>query len=152
MTVETLQNIICRPPFAAYRKYMTRTEEQLRIDKWLWAARFFKTRGLAAKAVSGGKVHLNGERVKSAKGLRIGDELSITRGSETYRITVLALSARRGPAKEAATLYEESEESIREREARKEQRRIERAARPYSIRKPDKRERRQILRFTGKKT
>ena len=83
----------------------------LRVDKWLWAARFFKTRALAAEAVAGGKVKVNGERVKAAKAIRPADVLSIHVGPYEYVIRVLALSARRGPASQAALLYEESESS-----------------------------------------
>jgi ribosome-associated heat shock protein Hsp15 len=88
----------------------------MRIDKWLWAARFFKTRSLATTAIAGGKVHLNGERTKPGKILRVGDMLAISRGQLTYTIIVRALSEQRGPATLARELYEETEESIRERE------------------------------------
>jgi len=88
----------------------------MRIDKWLWAARFFKTRSLAAAAIAGGKVHLNGERTKAGKLLRVGNTLAITRGQLTYTVVVHALSDRRGSASDARELYQETEESIRERE------------------------------------
>jgi len=88
----------------------------MRIDKWLWAARFFKTRSLATTAIAGGKVHLNGERTKAGKDLRVGDTITITRGQLTYTVVVRALSERRGPATAAQELYEETEDSIRERE------------------------------------
>lgn len=125
--------------------------DQLRIDKWLWAARFYKTRGLAAKAVNGGRVHLNGERAKAAKGIKIGDQLLISRGRETFEIQVLGIGVQRGPATEAAGLYEESEASVARREAAREHRRLERAARPDTLGRPDKKQRREILRFTGKR-
>jgi ribosome-associated heat shock protein Hsp15 len=83
----------------------------IRIDKWLWAARFFKTRSQAAVAVAGGKVKVNGERVKAAKAIRPDDELSIHIGPYEYAVRVLGLSGRRGPAPEAALLYEESVQS-----------------------------------------
>ena len=90
----------------------TKTEDStLRIDKWLWAARFFKTRALAAEAVAGGKVKVNGERVKAAKVIRLDDALSIHIGPYEYLVRVRALFARRGPAPQAALLYEESEPS-----------------------------------------
>jgi ribosome-associated heat shock protein Hsp15 len=89
---------------------------KLRIDKWLWAARFFKTRALAADAVEGGKALVNGQRVKPAKALKTGDELFVrTQGAE-YTVLVRALSDRRGPASEAAKLYQETEHSRRSRE------------------------------------
>ena len=99
----------------------------MRIDKWLWAARFFKTRSLATEAVVGGHVHVDGARVKPAREVRVGSTVEIRRGPLAWTVVVRALAERRGPASEAAVLYEETEES---REAR-EQRRLElRAARP----------------------
>ncbi|HYJ19464.1 MAG TPA: RNA-binding S4 domain-containing protein, partial [Burkholderiales bacterium] len=81
---------------------------RVRVDKWLWAARFYKTRGLSAEAVDGGKVQVNGERVKPAKTLKTGDVLVIRNGPYVWEITVLAMSDRRGPAPEAAKLYQET--------------------------------------------
>ena len=98
--------------------------ERLRVDKWLWAARFFKTRSLAADAVEGGKVHVNGTRVKPARDVRVGDTLDITREGLTWRVEVLALSDRRGPARVAQTLYRETAESQAARLAAQEQRRL----------------------------
>lgn len=95
------------------------TEENnstIRIDKWLWAARFFKTRSLAAAAVVGGKVKMHGERVKAAKAIRVGDSLGIHIGPYEHLVRVLRLSDRRGPASEAALLYEESAQSKAARE------------------------------------
>ena len=91
--------------------------ESVRLDKWLWAARFFKTRSLAAAATQGGKVQIGGDRAKPARAVRVGDELRIRRGPYEWVVTVKGLSTRRGPAKEAALLYEESEESVRNRDA-----------------------------------
>ena len=90
-------------------------DSQVRLDKWLWAARFFKTRSIAREAVSGGKVHLNGHRAKPGRTLSLGDELRIQRGEEEYTINVVELSPRRGPATVARGLYEETEESIERR-------------------------------------
>ena len=92
-------------------------DSPVRIDKWLWAARFFKTRSMARAAVQGGKVRLNDSRAKPAKTLEIGDELRIQRGEETWVIHVRELSDRRGPASEAQKLYEETEQSRSMREA-----------------------------------
>ena len=121
-----------------------------RIDKWLWAARFFKTRGLAAEAVSGGKVHVDGERVKPARGLRIGEVLRITRGQDAMEVVVRGLNEHRRPAGEARQLYEETEASRTRREAEAEQRHLLRDAMPRTDHRPDKRERRRIRRFLGK--
>jgi ribosome-associated heat shock protein Hsp15 len=88
-----------------------------RLDKWLWAARFYKTRALAAEAIGGGKVQLNGERAKRAKAVQIGDEVRIRQGPYEHTVVVRKLSDRRGPAVEAVTLYEETQESRAAREA-----------------------------------
>src|SRR5512139_1648748 len=92
-------------------------EGRLRIDKWLWAARFFKTRSLAAQAIEGGRVQLNGARVKPAKEMRPGDELRISAGSQEWVVIAKTLSDRRGSAQVARELYEETEESRARREA-----------------------------------
>ncbi len=122
---------------------------RLRIDKWLWAARFYKTRSLAAQAVDGGKVKLNGERAKPGKGVRPGDRLEVRSGELQWLIEVLAVSPRRGPAPEAAKLYAESDES----RAKREQRLLVRRAGPHLAHdthgRPTKRDRRMIRRFTG---
>lgn len=122
-------------------------ESPVRLDKWLWAARFFKTRSVAREAVSGGKVHLNDNRAKPGRSLNIGDELRIQRGEEEYTITVLELSIRRGPAVVAQTLYEESEQSRIKREQHAEQRKLEHQQHATRERRPDKRQRRRIVRF-----
>jgi len=127
------------------------TEEKVRIDKWLWAARFFKTRSMAAQAVSGGKVHLNGARIKPARIIQKGDELRIRRGEVEFVIIVQDITDKRGPAREAQFLYEETEASIRLREETREQKRLEAAGRMYGpVKRPDKRARRQIRSFTRK--
>jgi ribosome-associated heat shock protein Hsp15 len=96
----------------------------VRLDKWLWAARFYKTRSAATDAVLGGRVHLNGERVKPAKELREGDELELTIGFNRRVVEVLALSDKRGPATVAATLYRETPESVVAREKAAAERRL----------------------------
>jgi len=123
--------------------------DSLRIDKWLWAARFFKTRGLARKAIEGGKVHLGGRRVKPAKTIQPGDQLHIQRGEELFVVNISALSTRRGPAEAARLLYTESEESIQQRAERAEQLRLQRSQDKLArhSRRPDKRQRRQIRQF-----
>lgn len=121
-----------------------------RLDKWLWAARFYKTRALAVEAVTGGKVHVNQTRVKPSRSIQVGDRLSITRGEYVYDIQIQGLSAHRGPAKQAQSLYEESAESMAERRSLAEERRLQRASQPAPQRRPDKRSRRQIIRFTRK--
>ena len=127
-------------------------EKKVRIDKWLWAARFFKTRSLASRAVNGGRVHLNGRRVKAARAVLLGDELRISRNELEFVVTVLELADRRGPARIARTLYEESEESIRARELRREERRMRRALEQQVAppKRPSKRDRRKIREFVGK--
>lgn len=120
----------------------------VRLDKWLWAARFFKTRSLAAQAVSGGKVHLNSQRAKPAREIRIGDELSIRRGEVEWSVVVRRLSRKRGPASEAALLYEETEESQQNRQAMAAQINAWKLSQPHSKGRPSKKSRRQIARFT----
>jgi len=117
----------------------------LRIDKWLWCARFFKTRSLAGDAVGGGKVHVNGIRVKPARAVRPGDLLEVTLGSETVTVKVLAIPSRRGPAAEARLAYEETPESVARRERSREQRRAARLTAPPTPGRPDKHTRRQLL-------
>ena len=120
----------------------------IRIDRWLWAARFFKTRALAQAAIRGGHVQLNGARVKPSRELKVGDRLSIARGVERFEIEVRGLSEKRGPAKVAAELYEESAASAARREAEREERRLQRQIVTGPERRPDKRARRRIIRFT----
>ena len=122
-------------------------DSSVRLDKWLWAARFFKTRAVARDAVSGGKVHLNGNRAKPGRTLSLGDELRIQRGKDEYTITVVELSGRRGPAAMAQTLYEESEENRILREQLAEQRKQEHQQHATRERRPDKRQRRRLVRF-----
>jgi ribosome-associated heat shock protein Hsp15 len=122
-------------------------EQKQRIDKWLWAARFFKTRVLAAEAVSGGKVHLNGDRVKPARVIKVGDRLNITKAPFEYEVFILGLNHQRRPAREAQRMYEETPASVQAREALKEINRAMSAAMPFSEKKPSKKDRRQIVRF-----
>lgn len=126
---------------------MQQADERLRLDKWLWAARFFKTRALAQQAISGGKVHLNGERVKPAHAVAQGDTLEITKGVDHLVVVVDALSGKRGPAKVAQALYTETEESVERRERFAEQRKLANQAIPRPQRRPDKKQRRKLIRF-----
>ena len=119
----------------------------VRIDKWLWAARFYKTRSLAAEAVAGGKVRVNGERAKAAKSIRPGDELRIHIGPYEHVIRVLGLSGRRGPASAAALLYAESEESKAARKQLATRLAAERIYAPSDKGRPNKRARRELIRL-----
>lgn len=114
----------------------------VRADKWLWAARFFKTRALAAVAVNGGKVHVNGARAKPAKPVRVGDRLDVQRGFVEMTVVVRALDERRGPAARAALLYEETDESRAQREQRAAEAATHRLATPQTQGRPTKRDRR----------
>ena len=99
-------------------------QTRVRIDKWLWAARFFKTRTLATEAVAGGRVHLDGTRIKPSRDVHVGDRLQITVGESTMSVVVRALGDRRGSATVAALLYDETTESREKREREREQRRL----------------------------
>lgn len=123
-------------------------KKDIRLDKWLFAARLYKTRSLATVAINGGKVHVNGERVKPSRDARIGDTISLTRGSDPMEITVRALSDKRGPAAEAQALYEETTASLNERAARAVLRKSRALKNPAPEKRPDKRSRRNIIRFT----
>lgn len=118
---------------------------ELRVDVWLWAARFFKTRRLAKQAIDGGKIEVNDAHCKPAKVLHVGDTLRITRGEERLQVEVLALMEQRGPATVAQTLYRETEASMQAREAQREQRRLAGVQAPE--RRPDKHARRQLRRL-----
>lgn len=123
--------------------------DSIRLDKWLWAARFFKTRKLAAEAISGGKVHLNNQRAKPGKEVGTGAKLTISKDQYTWDITVTGINSQRRPAPEAALLYEETEESRLKRQQLIIQQKEERTLMDYSERphKPNKKERRLIHRF-----
>jgi len=118
--------------------------EQVRVDKWLWAARFFKTRSVAATAVLGGRVHVNGERVKASKQVHEGDVLEISKGTERWEITVDRLADRRGPATAAQSLYTETADSREARERQALERRFTRALGADLGARPTKHARRQL--------
>ena len=121
----------------------------LRLDKWLWAARFYKTRKLAAEAVSGGKVHLNGQRSKPGKEIKMGSHLEIHKETYQWDLTVIALNNQRRPAKEAVLLYQETETSHKKRQQQIKQQREQRLLLPLEEmqHKPNKKQRRQIHQF-----
>jgi ribosome-associated heat shock protein Hsp15 len=130
---------------------MTETDDsKVRLDKWLWAARFYKTRSLAAEAIEGGKVQVNGDRVKRAKPLQVGDEVRIRQGPFEHQIVVSRLSDRRGPASEAAQLYQEKPASRAAREAMALQLKSLHAAFVPERGRPTKKDRREIRRFKGR--
>lgn len=129
---------------------MSADEARVRLDKWLWAARFFKTRALAGAAVTGGKVHLGGHRIKPSRNVKIDDCFEIQRGYERFEVIVTAISDRRGSAVEAQDLYHETDASVARRAGEAEKRKLAALAQPRSEGRPDKKQRRQIHRFTGK--
>lgn len=125
---------------------MSSTDDiKVRIDKWLWAARFFKTRGIAKQMIEGGKVHYNGQRTKCSKIVEVGAELEIRQGFDTKTIIVIALSEQRRGAPEARLLYEETEQSIEKREDAALKRKLANNAAPAQ--RPNKKDRRQIRGF-----
>jgi ribosome-associated heat shock protein Hsp15 len=117
---------------------------RVRLDKWLWAARFFKTRAIAADAIESGKVEVNGDRAKRAKQLQVGDLVRIRLGPYHHLVKVLGLSERRGPASVAATLYEENAEGRKAREALQLQMKVAQSASGYMPGRPTKKDRRDI--------
>jgi ribosome-associated heat shock protein Hsp15 len=119
-------------------------EMQVRVDRWLWAARLFKTRGAATEAAVGGRVHVNGTRVKPAKEIRAGDRLDVTVGGARRELVVLAVAEKRGPASVAATLYEETPESLARRERLAVERRVTRPLGADLGARPTKRDRRRL--------
>lgn len=124
--------------------------DSIRIDKWLWTSRFFKTRSLATDAVNGGKVHLNGQRVKAGRPVKVNDMLSIQKNTDLYEVTVLAILSTRRPAKEAVLAYQESEHSRKRREQEHASRKLASASRPVPRRKPGKRDREALRDFKQK--
>ena len=117
---------------------------KVRLDKWLWAARFFKTRALAADAIESGKVEVNGERAKRAKQLQIGDSVRVRLGPYQHLLTVLIVSERRGPGSVARTLYEENAESRKARETLQLQMKAAQSASGYTPGRPTKKDRREL--------
>ena len=124
---------------------MSGSDTEVRVDRWLWAARLYKTRSMAATAVRGGRVHVNGQRVRPSRGVRVGDTVFVNRDEWRMELEVTGLSGQRGPATVAATLYKESQASIERRELDRQGRRVERAAAPPK--RPDKKARRLLRRL-----
>lgn len=119
----------------------------IRLDKWLWAARFYKTRAAARDMIDGGKVHYNGQRTKPSKLVEVGAEVRLRQGNDEKTIIVNALSAQRRGANEAQTLYQETAESITKREAISQARKLNALTMPHPDRRPDKKERRTLIKF-----
>ena len=131
-----------------HKNLSTKPQEAVRLDKWLWAARFYKTRSLATEAIKGGKVHLNNQRVKPSHHVEIGHKVRIKKESVEQTVIIKELSAKRGPAKIAQTLYEETQESIEQREKQLQERKAIMAGMPqFQSRRPNKKERRKIIQF-----
>lgn len=121
--------------------------EGVRLDKWLWAARFYKTRALAREMIEGGKVHYNGQRSKPSKVVEMGAQLTLRQGNDERTVVVKAIMGQRRPATEAVDLYEETPESIEKREKVALARKLNALTMPHPDRRPDKKERRDLMRF-----
>lgn len=119
----------------------------IRLDKWLWAARFYKTRAAARDMIDGGKVHYNGQRTKPSKLVEVGAEVRLRQGNDEKTIIVNALSAQRRGANEAQALYQETDESVTKREAISQARKLNALTMPHPDRRPDKKERRTLIKF-----
>lgn len=121
--------------------------ETVRLDKWLWAARFYKTRALAREMIEGGKVHYNGQRSKPGKIVELDAMLTLRQGNDERTVRIVGITEQRRPASEAVTLYEETAESIEKREKMATARKMNALTMPHPDRRPDKKERRDLMRF-----
>ena len=121
--------------------------EGVRLDKWLWAARFYKTRALAREMIEGGKVHYNGQRSKPSKVVELNAQLTLRQGNDERTVVIKAITEQRRPATEAAALYEETADSIEKREKVALARKLNALTMPHPDRRPDKKERRDLMRF-----
>ncbi|CAI1108922.1 Heat shock protein 15 [Serratia rubidaea] len=128
-------------------KAKTTSEAAVRLDKWLWAARFYKTRALAREMIDGGKVHYNGQRSKPSKNVELNAEIKLRQGNEERTVVVLALSGQRRGASEAQLMYEETAASIANREQMAQARKLNALSMPHPDRRPDKKERRTLIKF-----
>lgn len=122
-------------------------DDVVRLDKWLWAARFYKTRALAREMVDGGKVHYNGQRGKPSKAVELGAEIKLRQGNDERTVVVMALSAQRRSAAEAQLLYQETAASVENREKVALARKMNALTMPHPDRRPDKKERRNLIKF-----
>ncbi|BEM60106.1 heat shock protein 15 [Serratia marcescens] len=128
-------------------KEKTTRDDAVRLDKWLWAARFYKTRALAREMIDGGKVHYNGQRGKPSKIVELNAELKLRQGNEERTVIVLALTSQRRGANEAQQMYQETEASIANREKMALARKMNALTMPHPDRRPDKKERRDLMKF-----
>ncbi|UJQ24342.1 ribosome-associated heat shock protein Hsp15 [Pantoea agglomerans] len=124
-----------------------KSSEEVRLDKWLWAARFYKTRAIAREMIEGGKVHYNGQRSKPGKVVELNAELTLRQGNDERTVVVADISAQRRPASEAQQLYRETGASIEKREKMAQARKMNALTMPHPDRRPDKKERRDLMKF-----
>ena len=124
-----------------------KSSEEVRLDKWLWAARFYKTRATAREMIEGGKVHYNGQRSKPGKVVELNAELTLRQGNDERTVVVADISAQRRPASEAQQLYRETDASIEKREKMAQARKMNALTMPHPDRRPDKKERRDLMKF-----
>ena len=124
-----------------------KSSEEVRLDKWLWAARFYKTRAIAREMIEGGKVHYNGQRSKPGKVVELNAELTLRQGNDERTVVVADISAQRRPASEAQQLYRETDSSIEKREKMAQARKMNALTMPHPDRRPDKKERRDLMKF-----
>jgi len=124
-----------------------KSSEEVRLDKWLWAARFYKTRAIAREMIEGGKVHYNGQRSKPGKVVELNAELTLRQGNDERTVIVVDISAQRRPASEAQQLYRETDASIEKREKMAQARKLNALTMPHPDRRPDKKERRDLMKF-----
>lgn len=129
------------------KKQSDSSTQEMRLDKWLWCSRFYKTRSIAVDAIKSGKIRVNGDRPKPARNIHVGDSLLIRKDAFKYEIEILALAKSRLPAAKAIELYQESDESLNQRELVREQIKAESALFPRTIGRPTKRDRRDLMKF-----